>query len=64
MKYNSILSTIVPVERLFSVGGQILTPKRNLLDDECFEDLLCLKQTLKSKFMLHYYYYLSLIMID
>lgn len=43
MKYNSILSSIVPVERLFSVGVQILIPERNLLDDEYFEDLLSLK---------------------
>ena len=43
LKYNTTLPSGAPVERLFSMGNLVLTPKRNKLTDARFEKLLLLR---------------------
>ena len=46
IKYNSILPSSAPVERMFSIATNINKPKRNKLNDTKFALLILLKSNL------------------
>ena len=43
LRYNADLPSSASVKWLFSLGGQVLTPRRNRLSDDNFEMLLLLR---------------------
>ena len=43
LKYNSILPSSGPVERMFSIANNVNNPKRNKLNDTNFALLILLK---------------------
>lgn len=43
VKFNTLISSSAPVERIFSFSKMILRPQRQRLNDKTYEELLILK---------------------
>lgn len=46
LKYNTTIPSSAPVERLFSKAIQVLTPRRNRLNDKTFDMILCCRSNM------------------
>uniref|UniRef100_H3AIY7 BED-type domain-containing protein n=1 Tax=Latimeria chalumnae TaxID=7897 RepID=H3AIY7_LATCH len=53
LKYNSLIPSSAPVERLFSVGARVFAPRWNRLSDERVEELILLRYNFELNILLN-----------